>query len=134
MSVSKVKSVQANGTYESSYGLLYKFDYEFEDGVSLAANHKMPDSFFAVGIEVEYEIKGTNNYGSYGSVGKLDRSGGARLDGIGIDVQTMIIRQSSLKIALDFLNTNPNVDPKDFTREYLKMLAEDLTTYVKNGL
>ena len=134
MAVSKVKDCAGNGTWDSKHGMLYKFIYTFEDDTTLAANHKMPDNAFKPGDEVEYEIKGTNDFGSYGTVHKIDRSGGARLDGIGIDVQTMIIRQSSLKIALDFLNTNPNVDPKDFTREYLKMLAEDLTTYVKQGL
>ena len=67
--ISKVKSVQANGTYDSQYGTLYKFDYEMEDGASLSANHKSQTPF-PVGTEVEYEIKGTTEYGNYGKVGK----------------------------------------------------------------
>ena len=67
--ISKVKSVQANGTYDSQYGTLYKFDYEMEDGASLIANHKSQTPF-PVGAEVEYEIKGTSEYGNYGKVGK----------------------------------------------------------------
>lgn len=66
----KVKSVQANGTYQNKFGLLYKFDYEFEDGKSLSANHKTQEGNFKPGDEVEYEIKGSNDYGSWGSVSK----------------------------------------------------------------
>lgn len=67
--ISKVKSVQANGTFDSQYGTLYKFDYEMEDGTFLSANHKSQTPF-AVGAEVEYEIKGTNERGNYGGVSK----------------------------------------------------------------
>ena len=76
--ISKVKSVQANGTFESQYGAdigngkkgFFKFDYEFEDGTSLAANHKTKETPFPVGTEVEYTIKGSNDYGAYGKVSK----------------------------------------------------------------
>jgi len=67
---SKVKSVQPNGTYESAHGTLFKFEYEMEDGVVLAANHKSQDGFLKAGESVEYTIKGTNAYGNYGSVSK----------------------------------------------------------------
>ena len=29
---SKVKKVQANGTWEGKFGMMYKFEVEFEDG------------------------------------------------------------------------------------------------------
>jgi len=67
---SKVKSVQPNGTYDSAHGTLFKFEYEMEDGVVLAANHKSQDGFLKVSESVEYTIKGTNTYGNYGSVSK----------------------------------------------------------------
>jgi hypothetical protein len=67
--ISKVKSVQGSGTYDSKFGLLYKFEYQMEDNTVLTANHKTENSF-KVGDEVEYEVKGSNDYGSYGSVGK----------------------------------------------------------------
>jgi len=70
MKTSKVKQVQGSGTYDSMYGLLYKFEYLFEDGTVLTANHKTQDGNFKIGDEVEYEIKGTNDYGSWGKVGK----------------------------------------------------------------
>ena len=67
---SKVKSAQPNGTYDSAHGTLFKFEYEMEDGVVLAANHRSQDGFFKVGEPVEYTIKGNNAYGNYGSVSK----------------------------------------------------------------
>lgn len=74
MKTSKVKSVQANGTYDSNYGLLYKYEYEFEDGTVLTANHKSQNPF-PVGEEIEYEVKGTNEYGSWGKVSKPKENG-----------------------------------------------------------
>lgn len=76
--ISKVKTVFANGTFKSQYGVdlgngekgFFKFDYEFEDGTSLAANHKENPAPFKVGDTVEYKVKGSNDYGSYGTVGK----------------------------------------------------------------
>jgi len=67
---SKVKSVQPNGTYESAHGTLFKFEYEMEDGVVLAANHKSQDGFLKAGESVEYAIKGNNSYGNFGSVSR----------------------------------------------------------------
>lgn len=69
MSITKVKKVQGNGTYESQYGLLYKFDYDLEDGTFISANHKTEKSF-QIGDEVEYNIKGEANGMPYGTVSK----------------------------------------------------------------
>ena len=134
--VSKVKSVQANGTWESQHGTLYKFDYEFDNGVAMQANHKTTEHFHKVGTLVEYEVKREGEYGKSGTVQKYDpqTKAGATPYEKTTDVQTQIIRQSSLKVALDFLNVNPNVDQGNFTLEYLKKIAENLTDYVKNGL
>ena len=43
MKISKVKSVQPNGTWDSQYGTLYKFEYVMEDGAVVNANHKTQD-------------------------------------------------------------------------------------------
>ena len=51
--LSKVKSVVANGTYENSNGVdlgngtigFFKFEYEFEDSETLTANHKSQTPF-----------------------------------------------------------------------------------------
>ena len=67
---SKVKSVQPNGTYENAHGTLFKFEYEMEDGVVIAANHKSQQGFLKVGESAEYIIKGDAGFGNYGSVSK----------------------------------------------------------------
>tara|TARA_R100001480_G_scaffold97051_1_gene101829 strand:+ start:562 stop:954 length:393 start_codon:yes stop_codon:yes gene_type:complete len=69
MKTSKVKNVQGNGTYESQHGTLFKFDYEFEDGTHLSANHKT-QNHFKIGDTVEYTIKGSNESFSWGTVSK----------------------------------------------------------------
>ncbi len=56
MKTSKVKSVQGAGTFESQYGMLFKFEYEMEDGQVITANHKK-DKPLDVGSEVDYEVK-----------------------------------------------------------------------------
>lgn len=66
--ISKVKSAQANGTWDSQYGLMYKYEYVMQDGTVITANHK-ENKHYEVGTEVEYEIKRTNSHGNSGSVG-----------------------------------------------------------------
>jgi len=76
---SKVKNVQGSGVYENVNGVdlgngkkgYYKFEYEFEDGVTLTANHKTAQPKFPIGSEVEYEIVRTHEvYGNSGRVKK----------------------------------------------------------------
>ena len=77
--ISKVKNVQGNGSFENQYGaeqpdgnkLLFKFDYEFEDGISMMANHKTNISPFPVGTEVEYEV--TRESEQFGKSGKVSK-------------------------------------------------------------
>jgi hypothetical protein len=70
--ISKITNIQGAGTYESQYGMLYKFEYTFEDGTTLVANHKSQSSPFNVGDSAEYEVKGSNDHGSWGKVSKPD--------------------------------------------------------------
>ena len=130
--ISKVKSVVPNGTYNSPNGLLYKFNYTMEDGVALTANHKTEQCPFGVGDEVDYHIKGSNNYGSWGSVKKLESgfsSQGTKVaptNNRNADTQDQIMRQSSLNRAVDALGQNK--EPMQYTA-----LAEYFFNYVKTG-
>jgi hypothetical protein len=67
MKQSKVKSCQANGTWESPNGLFYKFEYLMEDGAVVNAMHKT-QKHFDIGELVEYEI--TKPEYNSGKVGK----------------------------------------------------------------
>jgi len=79
--ISKVKSVQGNGSFKSEFGalqdngdnLLFSFEYQFEDGTVLNANHKTNVSPFPVGSEAEYEVtRESEQYGKGGKVSKPD--------------------------------------------------------------
>lgn len=70
MAIAKITNVVANGSYDSKYGTMYKFNYTFEDGVTISSQHKDASKAFNIGDEVEYNVKGENTYGKYGSVQK----------------------------------------------------------------
>ena len=131
--ISKVKSVVPNGTYNSPNGLLYKFNYEMEDGAKLVANHKTEQCPFGAGSEVDYHIKGSNSYGSWGSVKKPEGEFSAQgtkvapTNNRNADTQDQIMRQSSLNRAVDALGQNK--EPIQYTG-----LAEYFFNYVKTGV
>ena len=76
--LSKVKSVQGNGTWSSNDGtLFYKFDYVFEDGQSLSAMHKDESNAIQPGEMAEYEVKGSHpTYGDGGALASLSKAVG----------------------------------------------------------
>ncbi len=150
MKTSKVKSVQGNGSFKSGYGalqdngdkLLFSFEYEFEDGIVLKANHKTNVTPFPEGSEVEYEItRESEQYGKSGKVSKPQskgfnnsNKGGSDLKGIKIghaitnavqllngkqhpitgDLEEDIKRlaRKILKIGEELNNENVKVNPK----------------------
>jgi hypothetical protein len=67
--VSKVKDVQGAGNFTNEHGTFNTFEYEFEDGTIMKANHK--NGSFNQGDEVEYTIKREHpDFGCSGSVKK----------------------------------------------------------------
>ena len=132
MTLSKVKLVQASGSFENDFGaiqdnpelpnhgkkLLYKFEYEFEDNVVMTANHKTNTSPFPAGTEVDYNV--TKTHPEYGKSGKVQKPESANFTpnaskGGGNDDarQLMIVRQSSLKVALDVILHNSGGNKTD---------------------
>jgi len=55
MGISKVKTIQPNGTYEGRNGLMFKFEIGLEDGTNGEVSAKTIDRW-NVGDEVEYEV------------------------------------------------------------------------------
>ena len=54
---SKVNGVSANGTWDSKYGTMYKFEVSFENGDVGEYNSKTQDQTkFVIGQEAEYSI------------------------------------------------------------------------------
>jgi hypothetical protein len=110
---SKVKNVQANGTWEGKFGLMYKFEVEMENGDIGEYSSKSKDQDkFVEGQEMEYEfvggqfpkVKPVYNKPDFtkGSVSG-GYSGGYKKDH---NVQELIVRQSSLKAAVDYCGDN----------------------------
>ena len=70
--VSRIKTIKANGTYDSQHGLMYKYEYTFDNDQILNAQHKSKDPF-KEGDGVQYVVKGNNEtYGDYGTVSKVN--------------------------------------------------------------
>ena len=64
----KVTSIQGAGTYEGKHGVLYSFDYSFDDETTIRANHKTTAPPFSVGDEVDVIIRGSRDGFSWGQV------------------------------------------------------------------
>lgn len=131
MKVSKVKTVTPNGIFKSNYGVdidgvkgFYKFEYEFEDGQVLGANHKTKDAF-KVGDLVEYEVKGTNDYGSWGKVSKPEEQQKQSNNDYtkGIEVGHAVNNAVNLICAGA---TFVDVEPSENTEEMIKLYAKKI--------
>ena len=123
---SKVKKVQANGTWEGKFGLMYKFEVEFEDGNAGEYSSKTLDqNKFIEGQEMEYEFI-DGNFPKVKPVYQQQPSfgGGFKKDD---NVQKMIVKQSSLKSAVDYCSKG-NCSPADVIRvaqEFVDWVMED---------
>ena len=133
MKTSKVKNVTGNVTWDSPNGTLYKFEYTMEDGTVLTAQHKTQDGNFNIGDEVEYEVKGSNSYGSWGKVSKPQdkpfvQGGGFAKANTNSDA---ILYQVCLKGAMDYYN---NQDGLLFTPENINDLAYAIALRAKENI
>ncbi len=106
MKTSKVKRVTGNGTWEGNYGMMYKFEVEFENGdCGEYSSKKEFQTKFIEGEEVNYEFidgkfpKVKPYYAPPQSNGQINY----KKDD---NVQDLIVRQSSLKAAVDFCRGN----------------------------
>lgn len=69
--IARVTNVTGSGSWtHPQYGDFNKFEYTFDDGVTITANHKVGASPFPVGDEVEYIVTKENEYGKQGKVKK----------------------------------------------------------------
>ena len=76
MPESKITNIQGAGDWVSSHGeQMFKFEYTFEDGTVLMANHKSNPSPFSVGQVALYELRNEYKGVKNGSVKKPDQGG-----------------------------------------------------------
>ena len=108
---SKVISVQPNGTWEGSYGTMYKFEILFQDGSVGEYSSKSKDqNKFEVGAETEFEYHG----GKYPKIKPhytRPQATPRQAFGKPDDVQVKIVRQSMLKASIDFWSITPELKP-----------------------
>jgi hypothetical protein len=127
---SKVKSVQANGTWEGKFGMMYKFEVAFQDGSVGEYSSKSKDqNKFVVGEETEYEfidgnfpkVKPVYQKPDFVSNGV---SGSYKKDD---NVQKMIVKQSSLKSAVDYCSGGncSTSDVLKVAQEFVDWVMED---------
>jgi hypothetical protein len=120
--VSVVISVTPNGTYESKHGhgLFYKFDYVMQDGTAITGKHKSADKYIKEGEDAAYVIKGSNDYGTWGSVSKpfdRDRGNGTPYTPTGntpsgsSNKDKSIVWQSLAKVSAALLSNQSTTDP-----------------------
>ena len=92
---SKVKSVQANGTWKGKFGLMYKFEIEMDNGDLGEYSSKVKEQDkFVKGKETEYEFI-DGNFPKIKPVYQKPSDNSDR--------QESIIRQSTLKCAVEYL-------------------------------
>lgn len=99
-----VKDVQANGTWEGQYGLMYKFEVTFENGDIGQALSKTENCKFVVGEEASYEYKG-GQYPKVKYVSEYQQTSykpQAKAD----NVQELIVKQNALTNATSFVCNN----------------------------
>ena len=113
---SKVIAVTPNGTWEGSYGTMYKFEIVFQDGSVGEYSSKSKDqNKFEVGAETDFEYHG----GKFPKIKpvyvqpNVQGSSPAQSFGKSDDVQIKIVRQSMLKASVDFHAINPELKPSE---------------------
>jgi len=106
MKNSIVKSIQPNGTWEGKYGLMYKFEIGFENGDKINIGKKKEQK---VGWELTYEIteQGQQEYNKAKAVApeSFNKSNNyTPSNSSNDDRQLLIVKQSSIKAAVEFDN------------------------------
>jgi hypothetical protein len=127
---SKVTSVQNNGTWEGKFGMMYKFEVAFENGDCGEYSSKSQDqNKFIKDQEMEYEFldgkfpKVKPVYQQNQSFSGSSNKGYKKDD----NVQKMIVKQSSLKAAVDYCSGGncSTTDILKVAQEFVDWVIED---------
>ena len=112
MKKSKVTRVASNGTWEGKFGLMYKFEVSFENGDTGEYSSKSQDQTkFVEGQETEYEYT-EGKFPKVKPVWAKPSSNGSFGYKKDDNVQNLIVRQSSLKAAVDYCRGS-NCSPEE---------------------
>lgn len=101
-----VKSVQANGTWEGTYGVMYKYEVCFENGDCGEYSSKSDSQDkFKEGVETEYEFV-DGKYPKVKPVSNFQQGGFSKPSTSNPEREKMIVKQSTLKCATDYIIAN----------------------------
>ena len=121
-----IKTIQANGTWEGKFGVMYQFEVELEDSTVGEVNAKTETPPYTVGSTVWYEIKGENAYGKKLKITTSDpdqQSGGFKAPAPqGSDTQTRIENSWAVQTAIQIYGPIPQTGFDIET--YLKKVAD----------
>jgi len=140
MKTSTIKQVTPNGTFDSNYGTMFKFEYLMEDGSIVNANHKTAEGFLPVGTLVEYEI--TNAQYNNGKVARPQpqqtpsQSQGTHVTNAN-NTSDAILYQVVLKGVMDYytqLANGSELDQLLFTSENINQLTLSIATKAKENI
>lgn len=123
--LSKIKHIEAKGSWNGQFGTMYSFKVTFEDDETLEVNAKTEVPPYQVGDLVDYEVTKAGKFGKQGKIKKPD-SLPSMPGGSHPDRELMIVRQSCLKAAVE---CNPSGTPVDII-----LRAEIFTAWVMSGV
>lgn len=109
MKTAKVTKAVFSRSYNTQFGVMYSHDIEFDNGdKGQYSSKKEQQDKFVVGKEASYEITQKGNYFNVKPVSLTPASGGFSRGGASEspEKQKSIVKQSSLKAALDFFSAN----------------------------
>lgn len=116
-----IKSVQPAGSWNTNDGnVLFKYEYEMEDGTTLTAFHQKQEPVGDVGDECEYELRKNTQRGWTGKVrkpGSAPNYSASRSNGSGRN-QEQIQRQWAINAAIEFLTSTAG-DPSQLTSRWV---------------
>lgn len=133
---SKPVHINGNGTWNSKYGMMYRFEVEMENGDTGEYSSKYQDqNKFQVGVEVEYTIEsrdynGKTFYNIKPVLQQMNAQGfqsGGAYKGRNEETNNQIIRQTCIKVAGE-LAVAEKILP-----EQILDIASQLVVYVQTG-
>lgn len=125
---SVIRNIHGDGSWESQYGIFYRFEYEFEDGTVLKASHKEQKSPFSIGETVVYQITKTSEFGKMGKVSKpKEQFYGKQKGGTGSPASFALSYAKDMAVA-NIANGNPmsSKDVMEVADAFYKWLTEKM--------
>jgi len=120
-----VKNVQSTGTWDGKFGTMYKFEVTIGDDTGEYSSKSKDQTKFVIGQEAEY----TFTDGNYPKIKPVftQSFGGGFNKSENPERQKMIVKQSSIKVALEFMVAK---NPKTLYVDDVFKVADKIVAWV----